>query len=193
MRYCNKTKEIIQSSYKSATILEIQSIINSNGLRKRNKKGLSQYISKLVESDIKREERRKKAEIIALSDPIKYRAKTLVSGAKQRAKKKNIPFNLTYQWVENKLREGYCEVSGTLFFIRPYSTKENYTKVHPHSPSLDQIEPSGGYTMDNVQIVCDQVNKFKGDRHESSMVVIAQNFLNEYNKRNTPVIKAVRL
>lgn len=190
MRYCNRTKEIIKSSYKSATIEEIQFIINANGLRKRNLANLSHYIDKLVAKDVEREIRRKKVEKQALADPIRYRARTLVSGAKQRAKKKNIPFNLTEEWVAGKLREGRCEVSGTDFFIKPYSSKEEYTKVHPHSPSLDQIEPSGGYTMDNVQVVCDQVNKFKGDRHITSMILIARNFLNEHTRKNTPIIKA---
>lgn len=190
MRYCNRTKEIIHSSYKSATLDEIINIIKSNGLRERNKSNLSAYVSKLIEKDAEKEIRRKKLEIWALNNPIKYRARTLVNGAKQRAKVKEIPFDLTYEWVEKKLKRGLCEVSGTPFYIRPYSNREEYTKVHPHSPSLDQINPSKGYTMDNVQIVCDQVNKFKGDRHVSSMVIIAQNFLKEWNRINTPIIKA---
>lgn len=189
MRYCNKTKEIIHSSYKSATIDEIIDIIKLNGLRERNKAGLSAYILNLNQRDSEREIRRKKMEIWALNNPIKYRARTLVNGAKQRAKLKGIDFNLTYEWVEKRLETGCCELSGTQFYIRPYSTREDYTKVHPHSPSLDQINPSGGYTMDNVQIVCDQVNKFKGDRHVTSMVTIAQNFLKEYARVNTPIIK----
>tara|TARA_R100000951_G_scaffold116467_2_gene128437 strand:+ start:976 stop:1548 length:573 start_codon:yes stop_codon:yes gene_type:complete len=190
MRYCNKTKEIINSSYKSATVAEIKTILKANGLRKRSESSLTKYINNLVQKDQKREIRRKKTETWALSNPIKYRARTLVNGAKQRAKKKNIPFNLTYEWVENKLRNGACEVTNTSFYIKPYSTRLEYVKVHPHSPSLDQISPSGGYTMDNVQVVCDQVNKFKGDRPEASMVIIARNFLKSYERRNTPVVKA---
>lgn len=189
MRYCNRTKEIIHSSYKSATIEEIQSIIKLNGLRERGESNLRGYISKLVQRDQLREKRRKKLEKWALDNPIKYRARTLVNGAKQRAKNKGIEFDLTTDWVEDRLRNGRCEVSGTNFYIKPYSSRAEYTKVHPHSPSLDQIRPSGGYTMSNVQIVCDQVNKFKGDRHVTSMVEIARNFLEEYERRNTPVIK----
>ncbi len=189
MRYCNRTKEIIHSSYKSATIEEIVIILSANNLRERSESSLRHYINKLNQRDQRREERRKKTEHWALANPIKYRARTLVNGAKQRAKKKGIDFNLTYEWVENKLNQGSCAVTKTPFYIKPYSTRSEYTKVHPHSPSLDQISPSGGYTMDNVQVVCDQVNKFKGDRHVASMVLIARNFLNEYQKRNTPVIK----
>jgi hypothetical protein len=189
MRYCNRTREIIHSSYKSASIEEIQEIIRLNGLRERSETNLNAYITRLFKKDKLKEFRRKKVEEWALNNPITYRAKTLYSGAKTRAKEKGIDFNLTVEWIEEKLNRGTCEVSGTPFYIKEYSTRSEYKKVHPHSPSLDQIRPSGGYTMDNVQVVCDQVNKFKGDRHISSMVVIAQNFLNEYTRRNTPIIK----
>jgi hypothetical protein len=136
-----------------------------------------------------RERRREKLQIWAHKNPLTYRAKTLYNGAKSRAKERGNAFDLTVEWIEEKLRAGVCEVSGTPFHIRKYSSREEYVKVHPHSPSLDQIQPSGGYTMDNVQVVCDQVNKFKGDRHVTSMVHIARNLLTEYTRRNTPIIK----
>jgi len=189
MRYCKKTKEIIKSSYLSASILEIQQIINFAGLRKRSKDSIKQYVDDLIVQDEKREKRRKKMEEWALANPIRYRARTLLSGAKSRAKSRGNDFDLTEEWVVNKLRNGLCEITTTPFYIKPYSRRSEYKRVHPHSPSLDQIEPSGGYTMDNVQVVCDQVNKFKGDRHTSSMVKIAQNFLKEYTRKNTPIIK----
>ena len=56
-----------------------------------------------------REFRRKKLEIWALANPVRYRARTLVNGAKARAKKKGIDFNLTIDWVEEKLNNGRCE------------------------------------------------------------------------------------
>ena len=48
MRYCKRTKEIIHSSYKSATINEIQDIIKLNSLRKRSNANLKKYINKLI-------------------------------------------------------------------------------------------------------------------------------------------------
>ena len=188
MRFCNRTKEIILSSYKSATTNEILDIIEDNSLRERSVENIEKYVAKLVKDDERREFRRKKTEVWALSNPIRYRARTLVNGAKQRARKKGLPFDLTIDWVEDKLRDGYCEISGIKFYIKPYSRKEEYVRVHPHSPSLDQILPSGGYTMDNVQIVCDQVNKFKGDRHITSAIFVAKNLIKEYKRRNTPII-----
>ena len=189
MRYCKKTKEIIKSSYKSATINEIQTIINFAGLRVRSKASIRKYVDDLILQDKKREERRQKLEDWALANPIKYRSRTLVAGAKSRASSRGNDFDLTAEWVENKLRDGKCEITGIPFHIKEYSRRSEYKRVHPHSPSLDQIVPSGGYTMDNVQVVCDQVNKFKGDRDITSMLVIARRLLEEYKRKNTPKIK----
>ena len=188
MRFCKRTKDIILSSYKSATTDEIISILSENQLRERNKENIEKYIARLIKDDERREEKRKKIEAWAIANPIRYRARTLVNGAKQRAKKKGLPFDLTTDWVENKLIDGRCEITDIKFYIKPYSKREDYVRVHPHSPSLDQILPSEGYTMDNVQIVCDQVNKFKGDRHITSAVFIAKSLIKEHNRKNTPVI-----
>lgn len=190
MRYCNKTKSVIKSSYLSASIEEIQKLIVFAGLRWRSEESVEKYVNELKEKDRKKEVKRLKLKKWALANPIKYRARTLTSGAQQRAKNVGNEFNLTKEWVEQKLRDGKCEITGIDFFIKPYSSKSEYKRVHPHSPSLDQIDPGKGYTLDNVQVVCDQVNKFKGDRHVTSMVKVAKEFLNEYNRRNTPLIKA---
>ena len=134
MRYCKKTKEIIKSSYKSATVNEIQQLIYFAGLRRRSKKSIKSYVDDLIDQDVKREKRRKKLEEWALANPIKYRARTLVAGAKARAKARGNDFDLDAYWVEAKLREGMCEITGTPFFIKPYSIRSEYKRVHPHSP-----------------------------------------------------------
>jgi len=195
MRYCKKTKELIHSSYKSLYADEICWLIEDHGLKARSSVSIEKYINKLIEEDDRKELNRKKREEWALANPIKYRARTLVNGAKSRIRKRKkeqnitIPFDLTYDWVEKKLLDGYCEVTGTKFFIKPYSKRDDYISVHPFSPSLDQIAPSGGYTMDNVEVVCDQYNKMKGDRHITSAVKIARNLLREYHNKHQLKIK----
>jgi len=92
-----------------------------------------------------------------------------------------------------KLKNGRCEMTGIEFFIKPYSSREEYTKVHPFSPSLDQIRPAGGYTMDNVQVVCDQFNKLKGDRHVTSAYKLASQFVSTYKSRHTPIVKQTQM
>lgn len=183
MKYCNKTKEIIRSSYKSCSAEDIQELIQDLGLTYRTVINLKKYINKLVQHDILKEERRQKFERWALSDPIKYRAKTLLAGARARAKAKNIPCDLTVQWIEDKLRMGKCEITEIDFVIKEYSKAEEYIQVHPHAPSLDQIKPSGGYTMNNVQVVVDHFNKMKNDRDLETTVYLARRLVEAHDRR----------
>ena len=191
MGFCNKTKEIIRASYLTIGAADICVVVKDAGLTERKVTSIQTYIDKLLVKDGIRKIARDKFAVKALADPIAYRAMTLLNGAKTRAEKKGIDFDLTKDWLVDKLRGGLCEATNMPLFIKPYSSKEEYTKVHPFSPSLDQIRPSGGYTKDNVQVVCDQFNKLKGDRHETSAYKLAQQFTKTYKKRNPPVIRQV--
>ncbi len=164
MRLCKRTKELILGNYKTTDADTICKIIESNNLQKRKPKNIQKIIDELLIKDVEKEERRLKFEKWALKNPIEYRASTLLNGAKERAKKKNIPFNLTKDWIIEKLTFGICEATGNKFYIKKYSKRDAYEQIHPNSPSLDQINPSQGYTMDNVQVVCDQYNKAKNDK-----------------------------
>lgn len=183
MRYCKKTKEIIGSLYKTETVENIQEIIDDNNLTHRSVKSLKAYIKQLKSVDELREERRKKFAQWALRNPIKYRASTLLKGARSRAKAKNIPCDLDLQWIEEKLKNGKCEVTGIDFVIKEYSTADEYTHVHPHAPSLDQIKPSEGYTKQNVQVVVDHFNKMKNDRDLETTVYLARKLIEAYDRR----------
>lgn len=84
----------------------------------------------------------------------KGRAYSLFNGAKQRAKIKNLPFNLTRTWVETKLQTEICEVTGLplkLICLETYNTQNN---MQPFSPCIDRIVPELGYTQENCRIVC---------------------------------------
>jgi hypothetical protein len=188
MRYCNKTKDIIHSSYKTLSLNEIRDLLLDNNLRDRTEDNLQLYVSKLVIRDTIREERRKKFEKVALQNPIKYRASTLLKGAKSRAKQKNIPCDLTVEWIEERLIQGKCEVTEIEFVIKQYGKREDYETVHPHAPSLDQISPSKGYTMDNVQVVVDHFNKMKNDRDLETTVYLARRLLQAYDRRKVDVL-----
>lgn len=188
MRYCNKTKEIIHSSYKTLSAEDIQEIIADNNLTYRSVKRLKAYIKELYKRDELREAKRLKYQEWALKDPIKYRASTLLSGAKQRAKTKGIPFDLTKEWIEEKLKAGKCEVTEISFVIKEYAKKNEHDCVHPHAPSLDQIEPSKGYTKDNVQVVVDQYNKMKNDRDLETTVFLARKLVEAYDRRKIDLL-----
>ena len=79
--------------------------------------------------------------------------------AKERAKKKNLPFDLTKEYLKelwNK-QNGKCAVSG---IEMTYSLCEGRT---PTNVSIDQINPNNGYTKGNIQLVCMAVNQIKSD------------------------------
>ena len=73
-----------------------------------------------------------------------------------RAKKKKTPFSLTMDDI-NKLFEesmGKCSLTGIEFVFKYGTTK----RWNPYAPSIDKIDPKGGYTKDNIRLVCAAVN-----------------------------------
>lgn len=178
----NAVIELIKLNYKSMTPAEFNALFTLRGFKTYRENTIQTKIDNLLEGERKREAIRLKREAIALADPIKYRASTLLQGAKSRAKVKGIECNLTINWIEERLRKGFCECTNIPFHIREYKKKETYVPIHPHSPSLDQISPSKGYTMDNVQIVCDQFNKMKNDRSMEQTYYVAEKFVETYRK-----------
>jgi uncharacterized protein YbaR (Trm112 family) len=86
-----------------------------------------------------------------------YRLQMLINASKQIAKKKNIEHTLT---VED-LKELYpidnkCPVFGTFLEFGTAGFRDN-------SPSVDRINPKGGYTKENVQILSWKANRLKTD------------------------------
>ncbi len=91
----------------------------------------------------------------------KWRLAKLLAMAKNRAKEKEVPFNLTHEyliqlWEENL---GCCAVTGRLFDLEP-SIKHT---VNLNAPSIDRIVPSKGYTIDNVRLVVYVLNCAMGE------------------------------
>jgi hypothetical protein len=64
-----------------------------------------------------------------------------------------LPFNLK---VEELTIPSVCPVLGL-------PLKTNYEVVKHDSPSIDRIDPKGGYTMDNVRIISHRANTLKND------------------------------
>lgn len=97
-------------------------------------------------------------------DPV-YRAKRLLSGAKTRSKKYQVPFDLTEDWVLERLMRGECEETGLLFDM---TSKRSWA-----SPSVDRIVPALGYTKANCRLVLFGLNTARGDWGDGPMLRIA--------------------
>ncbi len=81
----------------------------------------------------------------------KYRTGySLIEAAKSRAKKKNIAFDLDMNWILPLLNT--CPMTGKKFTY--FLNGSNYGNRHTLAPSIDKIDPKGGYTKENCRVVC---------------------------------------
>lgn len=79
----------------------------------------------------------------------------LFQGAKNRSIEKNLPFDLTKQWIDENLKE-YCPV---------LNLKYLYCQGKPvyESPSIDRLLPEKGYLIENCRIISFRANLLKND------------------------------
>ncbi len=97
-------------------------------------------------------------------------ASRLHKRARLNATKLGVPFDLTVEWVKDKLSLGACEATGLkLDFAREFKAKSK----SPFAPSLDRRNNYGGYTMNNVQIVTTQYNIAKNEWPEDALRILA--------------------
>lgn len=64
--------------------------------------------------------------------------------ARRRANRQNFEFDITCEWVKEKLAKGVCEATGIPFVDEPR---------HPYRPSIDRIDNVKGYLKSNCQVV----------------------------------------
>ncbi|MEE9382874.1 MAG: hypothetical protein V3V08_05610 [Nannocystaceae bacterium] len=79
--------------------------------------------------------------------------KPLLYGAKHRAKRIGVPFNLT---AEDVVVPEFCPALGIPLFVGD-------GKVGQNSPTIDRLVPDLGYVKDNVVIVSFRANAIKND------------------------------
>ena len=100
----------------------------------------------------------------------KTRAKELVNGARNRSLKMDLPFDLTPEWLLDRLTVGVCEVTGIPLVLDGGKSNGGHRSF---TPSLDRTDPTQGYTMDNVKVVCWIYNGAKGvGTHEDVMKLV---------------------
>lgn len=101
------------------------------------------------------------------------RAKTLMKSINKRSKSDRFcDTNITEEFILGKLNSGKCEVTGIPFeYENTHGTFKN-----PFSPSIDRINPSIGYLMDNVRVVIWQVNLMKGELTDEQFLSLFKKF-----------------
>lgn len=95
--------------------------------------------------------------------PFRVRAQLLRGGMRQRAKQLELPFDSDVLTTDYLLawmhKTPTCPCCGVQL---DYGFKHD-RKPHDDSPSIDQVIPGAGYTVDNVALICWRCNNLKRD------------------------------
>lgn len=171
MRYSNVEKELVYRCMHDLELKDIKNLLIDHGYF-RSIKSIKLKIEekKILNKKIKQEKVKENAN----KDIVNYRAKILLQSAKTRAKYKNLDFKLELNWIKKKLQLGKCEATSLNFIFTRYGEFKETKKLNPYAPSLDRIDSSLGYTIDNTQIVIIAFNKFKSDIVQHKVINIAK-------------------
>jgi len=88
-----------------------------------------------------------------------------------------LEFDLTPEWAAARWT-GRCEISGLPF------TSE---KLQPLTPSIDKIDPHGGYTQTNCRFIGLALNRFKADFSDGAILEIARAIASYHEKVDASV------
>jgi hypothetical protein len=95
------------------------------------------------------------------------RASMLLRSARNRSKKSKCLCTVAIDKILTAIEKGTCQRTGLRFDMRPPITGH---KNNPLAPSLDKIDPKGGYTDENIQVVCWQYNVMKHQLSDSELL-----------------------
>ncbi len=91
---------------------------------------------------------------------MKGRATHLLNNARARSSRMGLSFDLTREWVLERLNAGKCEVTGIPFVIATGQGRGH--RVNSFSPSIDRIDANGHYTQGNCRVVVWIYNRARG-------------------------------
>lgn len=83
--------------------------------------------------------------------------------AKERAKARGIPFEITMDWVRENASD-VCPYTGIPFRFTPPKDVEKLFGLDPCQPTFERTDSTKGYTPENTEIISWRINYFKGKR-----------------------------
>lgn len=110
----------------------------------------------------------------AVGQRVEASLKVRFASARGRAKEKDRDFSITLDWLLAKARrqDFRCELTGVRFF----SDYDGPANRNPYAPSLDKINPKGGYTPENTRILCVAANIMLQDWGEDVLRTILRSY-----------------
>ena len=100
------------------------------------------------------------------------RARHMVAWLRLEAGRKEVPFDLTVEWVRERLERGVCEVTGLKLDI----TDEHRAgrRISPYAPSVDRLSGPAGYLRTNCRMVVWIYNLAKQNWSDTEVLTMAR-------------------
>jgi hypothetical protein len=95
------------------------------------------------------------------------RARELFRKLVKRAAKKQMAVGITWEWLEGRIASGRCELTGVPFDLSRYGSHG------PYAPSVDRIDSSRGYELDNCRVILWALNMAFSNWGEETFAPIA--------------------
>lgn len=102
------------------------------------------------------------------------RARRIIARTRALAKYRGIEFDISLEWLTEKLATGRCEATGLPFDFRRPPREERGSRTPAFAPSLDRIERGGSYTQDNVRVVAFIYNVARSDFDDADLMTLAK-------------------
>lgn len=116
--------------------------------------------------------------------------RTSLASIKHRCKLNNIPFDLTYEFLES-IAVKRCPIFGIEFV---WKTQNKGPGADENSPTLDRVIPDLGYVQGNVVFISFLANRIKQDVTEKELYAVAdwlhdkrKEVLHAFKNRPTPI------
>jgi hypothetical protein len=106
---------------------------------------------------------------------LKYPHRVLMNGARQRAVKRGLEFNIEAVDVEIPVSCPILDIP-----IIRHKCIEVRSGPHNNSPSIDRIDNTKGYTKGNIQVISHQANTMKGNASPEELIKFANWILKTY-------------
>ena len=87
---------------------------------------------------------------------------------KQSAKSRNIPFDLTITQLNDLTFPISCPILGM-------PLKFNRERMQDDSYSIDRIDSTQGYTIDNIRVISWRANRLKNNATSEELIKLAKN------------------
>lgn len=104
--------------------------------------------------------------------------KYMLIHVRSRSKRKGLPFDLDMEWLKEELvKNNFCCARSNLPLTPSREDKAGKRGIYPTTISLDKVDPTKGYTKDNVEVVCYLYNISKNKFTTEDVIEMAKGVL----------------